>query len=156
MTRIPALAVVALLACWSLPGQAREYLETNEMQKARAFGAGVLAGGHHRGRQDVWLAGQTTLTDLNGKSIAGDFEAQARTVFALIGKTLERAGGKLSDLVTMTVFITDVRNGDKLVEIRRELFPDGKFPGSALITVTGLARPGMLVEVQAIAVIGDK
>jgi len=41
----------------------------------------------------------------------------------------------------MTVFITDVRNGDKFVEIRKETFPDGKFPASALITVTGLARP---------------
>ncbi len=152
MTRSVAVATALLLSLWALPGAAREYLETNDMQKQRAFSPAVVT----EGGKTVWMAGQTTLTDLTGKPIAGDFEAQARTVFALMGKTLERAGGKLSDLVTMTVFITDVRNGDKLVEIRRELFPDGKFPGSALITVTGLARPGMMVEVQGIAVIGDK
>jgi len=50
---------------------------------------------------------------------------------------------------------TDVRNGDRFVEIRKEMFPDGNFPGSALITVTGLARPGMLIEIQGIGAIGD-
>ena len=59
-------------------------------------------------------------------------------------------------LAGLTVFITDVRNGDKLTEIRREMFPDGNYPGSALITVSGFALPGMLVEIQGIAVIGDK
>jgi enamine deaminase RidA (YjgF/YER057c/UK114 family) len=146
------IAITVLLTLWSLSSGAREYLETNDMQKQRAFSPAVIT----EGGKTVWLASQNTLVDLAGKPIAGDFEAQARTVFALIGKTLERTGGKLSDLVTMTVFITDVRNGDKLVEIRRELFPDGKFPGSALITVSALARPGMLIEVQGIAVVGDK
>jgi enamine deaminase RidA (YjgF/YER057c/UK114 family) len=69
-----------------------------------------------------------------------------------LGKTLEEAGGKLADMVTMTVFITDGRYGDRFTQLRREIFGDN-FPASALITVTGLARPGMLVEVQGIAVI---
>jgi 2-iminobutanoate/2-iminopropanoate deaminase len=54
--------------------------------------------------------------------------------------------------VTMTVFITDPRYGDRFTQIRREIFGDN-FPASALITVAGLARPDMLVEVQGIAVI---
>ena len=84
-----------------------------------------------------------------------NFEAQTRTIFKLMDRTLQRAGGALKNLVTMTVFITDVRNGDRFVEIRKEMFPDGNFPASALITVTGLARPGMLIEIQGIGVIGD-
>jgi 2-iminobutanoate/2-iminopropanoate deaminase len=55
----------------------------------------------------------------------------------------------------MTVFIVDVRNGDRLTEIRKEIFKDC-FPASALITVTGLARPGLLIEIQGTAVIGGK
>jgi enamine deaminase RidA (YjgF/YER057c/UK114 family) len=35
------------------------------------------------------------------------------------------------------------------------MFPDGKFPASALITVSGLAQPGMLVEIQGVAVLGN-
>ena len=101
------------------------------------------------------MAGQTAVTDGDGKDISGDFEAQARRVFALMDETLRRAGGRLADLVTMTVFIKEPRYGDRFVEIRREFFPSGDFPGSALITVANFARPGMEIEIQGIAVIGD-
>jgi enamine deaminase RidA (YjgF/YER057c/UK114 family) len=125
----------------------RRYIK-RETAQARAFSPAVVTAG---GRT-VWLAGQTVLEDANGKSLAGNFEGQVREVFARLGKTLEEAGGALADLVTMTVFITDTRHGDRFTELRREIFGDN-FPASALITVTGLARPGMVVEVQGIAVI---
>ena len=83
-------------------------------------------------------------------------EAQARTVFALIDQTLQRAGGSLSDVVSMTVYLTDVRNGPAFQKVRSETFAKGRYPASAQVTVTALAVPGMLVEVQAVAVIGDK
>ena len=51
------------------------------------------------------------------------------------------------------VFITDARYGDRFTQLRKEIFGDN-FPASALITVTGLARPEMLVEIQGIAVLG--
>ena len=71
-------------------------------------------------------------------------------------KTIKGVGGKgLADIVTMTVFITDARLGDRLTQIRKELFKDC-FPASALISVTGLARPGLLVEIQGMAVVGGK
>ena len=54
----------------------------------------------------------------------------------------------------MTVFITDPRFGDKFVELRGGFFPDGNFPASALITIAHLARPGMLIEIQGVAVVG--
>src|SRR3982750_571031 len=145
-----ALALTAVLFAAG-HGGAAEDLDKTDMQKARAFSPAVVA----EGGRTVYLAGQTTLTDENGADIAGNFEAQTRTIFKLMDKTLQRAGGALKNLVTMTVFITDVRNGDPFVEIRKEMFPDGNFPGSALITVTGLARPGMLIEIQGIGVIGD-
>jgi enamine deaminase RidA (YjgF/YER057c/UK114 family) len=56
----------------------------------------------------------------------------------------------------MTVFIKDARHGDRFVELRKEKFRDGRYPASALITITNFARPGMEIEIQAIAVIGDR
>jgi enamine deaminase RidA (YjgF/YER057c/UK114 family) len=56
----------------------------------------------------------------------------------------------------LTVFINDPRNGDRFVAIRREMFPDGNFPASALITVSNFAAPGMMLEIQGVAVIGDR
>ena len=55
----------------------------------------------------------------------------------------------------MTVFINDARLGDCLTEIRKETFKEC-FPGSALITVSGFAGPGILIEIQGMAVIGGK
>jgi enamine deaminase RidA (YjgF/YER057c/UK114 family) len=127
-----------------------EYLETSEFQKSRAFSPAVIT---HGGRI-VWLAGQTATRDQAGNDISGNFEAQTRTIFALIDKTLQRAGGRLANMVTMTVFINDPRHGDRFVELRKEQFPDGRFPASALITVAHFARPGMLIEIQGVAVIG--
>jgi 2-iminobutanoate/2-iminopropanoate deaminase len=75
-----------------------------------------------------------------------------RQVFANLGATLEESGGKLSDMVTMTVFLTDPRNHQRMTAIRREIF--GKdFPASASIGISHLASQNALVEIQGVAVI---
>jgi 2-iminobutanoate/2-iminopropanoate deaminase len=97
----------------------------------------------------VWLGGQTGSPNLN-------FEGQVREIFAELDKTIKAVGSAgLRDMVTMTVFINDVRLGDRLTEIRKETFKEC-FPGSALIAVSGFARPGILIEIQGMAVIGGK
>ncbi len=128
------------------------HLEGTEQQKSRAYSSAVVT----EGGRIVWMAGQTATVDADGKDISGNFEAQTHRVFALMDQTLGRAGGTLADLVTMTVFIKEPRHGDRFVEIRKQKFPDGRYPGSALITVTNFARPGMEIEIQGIAVIGDR
>jgi len=126
-----------------------QHLEASDFQKSRGFSPAVIT----EGGRIVWLAGQTTVSDLEGKDIAGKFDEQTRTIFALLNRTLERAGGSLANLVTMTVFINDVRNGERFVQIRREHFPDGRYPCSALLTIAGFARPGCVIEIQGVAVI---
>ena len=129
-----------------------KYLEGTDLQKNRAYSPAVIT----EGGRIVWLAGQATTTDGDGKDISGNFEAQTHRVFELIDQIMRRAGGTLANLVTMTVFIKEPRYGDRFVELRKQKFPDGNYPGSALITVTNLARPGMEIEIQAVAVIGDR
>ena len=129
-----------------------EYLGSSEQQKSRAYSPAVIT----QGGRTVWLAGQTATRDEQGNDIAGNFEAQVRTIFSLLDKTLKRAGGSLENIVYMTVFIRDVRFGEDFVKIRREMFPKGNFPGSTLVTVSGFSRPGMLVEIAPIAVIDAK
>jgi len=124
----------------------RSYLK-NERAQSRGYSQAVVT----EGGRTIWLAGQVAGEDSSGRSLAADFDGQVREVFARLGRTLEEAGASLADLVTMTVFITDVRLGDRFTQLRREIFADN-FPASALITVAGLARPEMLVEVQGVAV----
>lgn len=119
-------------------------------QQPRAFSPAVAT----RGGRMVWLAGHGGLHG-TAQNLEGDFDGQSRQAFRNLEATLAQAGGKLSDIVTMTVFITNSRDGDRFVEIRKEFFPDANYPASALITVAGLARPAMMVEIQCVAAIPD-
>jgi 2-iminobutanoate/2-iminopropanoate deaminase len=152
--RIHSLSALTcvLFVAFGAAALSAEYMEKNERQKVRAYSPGVIT----EGGRIVWLAGQTALQDDQGRDLAGNFEGQARQVFHLIDQTLNKAGGGVANLVTMTVFINDPRNGDRLTEIRKEIFPDGNYPGSALITVSNFAVPGLLIEIQGVAVIGDR
>lgn len=117
-------------------------------QQKRAFSPAVIVSGAGR---TIYVAGHTGQTADDGRPLAGDFEAQCRQTFRNIEKTLADANASLADLVTMTVFITDVRHTTRMTEIRTEIF--GKdFPASAAITVTGFADPSILIEIQGIAV----
>ena len=84
--------------------------------------------------------------------LKGDFDGQVHQAFANIAETLQRVGASLHDIVSMTVYIADTRHGDRFVELRREYFPKD-FPASTLVTVTGFARPEMLVEITPVAVV---
>ena len=147
-----ATRIVAAAAILGFSGtaHAQQYVK-GERPQQRGYSLAVVT----EGGKTVWLGGQIATVDDTGKSLAGDFEGQVRQIFKLINATLEKAGGKLSNMVQMTVFITDVRYGDRLTEIRREIFGDN-FPGSALITVTALADPNAKIEIQGYAVIGSR
>ena len=127
----------------------REYLK-GEAQEARAYSRAVKI----KGGTTVYLAGIGGAADAKGNSLAGNFEAQARAVFEQLRQVMADVGGVLDNITTMTVFITDNRFGDRFVEIRKEYFDKG-YPCSALITVHSLARPEMLVEIQATAVLDE-
>ena len=119
-------------------------------QVKRAFSPAVIADG---ARRMIFVAGHTGQADDDGKSLAGDFDAQFRQTFRNIEKTLAQAGGTLRDMVTMTVFLSDAGHTTRMTELRTELF-GSDFPASAAITVQGFAQPEMMIEVQGIAVTG--
>jgi len=119
-------------------------------QQQRAFSPAVTT----QGGRTIWLAGHGGLHDAD-RPLDGDFDGQSRQAFRNLAATLAQAGGKLSDIVTMTVFIIDARYGDRFIEIRKEFFPEAQYPASALITVSGFARPSMMVEIQAVAVVAE-
>jgi 2-iminobutanoate/2-iminopropanoate deaminase len=122
-----------------------------ERAQQRGYSPAVIT----EGGRIVWLAGQTGTVDDSGKSLANDFEGQARQIFKGFDAVLRKAGGTLADLVQMTVFVTDVRYGERLWQVRKQVFGDD-FPGSAMVTITALANPDAKIEIQGYAVIGGK
>ena len=122
---------------------------TGTWQNDRSFSPAVIT----QGVRTIWLAGHGASTDKDGKPFAGDFAAQVRRTFEYMDETLKQTGGKLEDIVTMTVFIIDSRYGREFVDIRKEFFPEGRYPASMLITCAGFAMTNMMIEIQAVAVV---
>src|SRR5690242_13800215 len=149
MSRVIAVLVPLLL---TTAASAAEYLDMTPFQLQRAFSPGVITSGG----TTVWVAGQTATRDNAGNDIANNFEAQVKQVFSQIDAVMKRAGGSLANIVQMTVFIKESRYGDRFVEMRKDTFQNGNYPGSALITVTNFARPGIEIEIQSIGVVGDR
>src|SRR6266566_7892030 len=135
------------IAAWAAPLHAsKQCYAPDARAKERAFSRAVIT----EGGKTIWLGGQTA-----SLPPSPDFEKQVREIFASLDQTLKAQGGSLKDMVTMTVFINDARLGDRFVQLRKEILKEC-FPASALITVTGFAVPGLMIEVQGIAVIGGK
>lgn len=101
----------------------------------------------------VYVAGQMAVDKSMRIVGVGDIAAQTRQVFGNIEKTLVAVGAGLGDIVSMTVFLRDMRDLRTFVRTRREIF-ERDFPASTAVQVAGFADPEGLVEVNAVAVVG--
>ena len=114
-----------------------------------AFSAGVEA---PVGRT-VYVSGQVAM-DAEGKVVGeGDVRAQTEKVLENVGVVLGEAGGTFDDVVKVTVFITDMGHYDQIHEVRRRFFGE-PYPASSMVEVSALIDPRLLVEVEAVAVVG--
>ena len=111
-----------------------------------SFGISVPAG------RLVFISGIVAL-DADGNVIApGDMETQTRRVFDRIGELLAEAGAGFGDVVKITTFVTDMSQYAAFSKVRGEVFQDG-YPASATVGVSALVFDGLVVEVEAIAVV---
>ena len=99
----------------------------------------------------AFLAGHTA-GEMAHVNEAFDFTVQAKKTFERIRTSVESAGGQLSDIVSMSVFMTDMRHVTEFQSVLRELFGDN-LPASSYVEVTHLARPELLLEIQPIAIV---
>jgi 2-iminobutanoate/2-iminopropanoate deaminase len=103
----------------------------------------------------IYLSGFTSRSsDL--KTIAGPNDAyqQAKVIFTKVKHCLEAAGAKMSDVVNMTIFVTDIAINKEVWRARREFFT-GDFPCSTLVQVAALGTPEIMVEIQVQAIAGS-
>jgi 2-iminobutanoate/2-iminopropanoate deaminase len=100
----------------------------------------------------VFIAGQTA-SDPQGNVVGvADVRAQTRYILGKIKRAVEAAGGTINDVVALSVFTTDVPYHRDINEVRRE-FLGADFPTSTMVQVVALARPELLLEINATAVI---
>ncbi|HZT44614.1 MAG TPA: RidA family protein [Gaiellaceae bacterium] len=100
----------------------------------------------------VFVAGQGALSPEGELVGDGDFEAQVRQTFANLATVLEQAGASLESVVKLGVYLTDIGALREYGRLRAELMP-GPPPASTAVQVGALALPGMMIEVEAFAVV---
>jgi enamine deaminase RidA (YjgF/YER057c/UK114 family) len=106
----------------------------------------------------VFLAGQVAF-DRHGPARQlvglGDPAAQTRQVIENIRTLVRQAGGELSDVVEMTVYVTDAGIMEAAGRVAQAYFGDPP-PAQSFIVVRALARPELLIEIRAIAAIAPR
>jgi len=83
----------------------------------------------------------------------GDFAAQRKYAFDKIKRALEKNGATLGDIAKMVTYLTDVRYQSDFGKCRQDIFGTTPMPAHTLLTISQLAWPGMLVEIDATAIV---
>lgn len=102
----------------------------------------------------VFVSGQAALKPDGSVAGPGDFPVQAEQVFANLRAVLQKAGGDLKDIVKVSIFLTDMANFPKIVELRNKYF-SAPYPADTTVEVTSLALPNLMVEIDAVALIPE-
>lgn len=101
----------------------------------------------------VIVSGQAAI-DEHGQLVGvGDFDAQAEQTFRNLQRVLEAGGSSLDRVVKVTIFLTDMANFPKIVELRERWFTS-PYPADSIVQVVALALPELELEIEAIAVAG--
>ena len=97
----------------------------------------------------VYLSGQIPLDPQTMELVEGDIGARARRVFDNLTAVMQEAGGSLSDIVKLTIYIVDLEQFGQVNEVMAEYF-DAPFPSRATVAVAALPK-GAPIEVEAVA-----
>lgn len=148
---IVAIALIAFVSATTARAQGGEtrYINPSGLTKPTGYTHVVLAAD---GRT-VYIAGQVAFDSTGVVVGAGDFRSQAERVFGNLRIALASVGATFSDLVKTTTYVTDVGNAATLREIRGKYLDPARPPANSLIPVPTLARPDLLLEIEAVAVL---
>ena len=126
-----------------------EFINPEELHQPPTYSHVTIA----RGSRTVYVSGQVGF-DEDGQLVGEDHFTQAQRAFANLATALEAAGATLQDVAKITIFVVGHRPQllEPLMAARADAFGEHK-PASTYVGVEALARPGLLVEVEAVAVL---
>ncbi len=102
----------------------------------------------------LFVAGQGAFDEKFNLVGAGDIEAQTRASFAAIARNLAAAGASFKDVVRLVVYCSDIEAQRSAIrKVRAEFVDAERPPASTMIEVSKFAETGMLIEIEATAVV---
>lgn len=100
----------------------------------------------------LFVSGQAAIADDGTVVGAGDFDRQAEQTFRNLQRVLEAGGSSLDDVAKVTIYLTDMSNFPKIVELRGRWFTP-PWPADTIVEVRALALPELEIEIEAVAVV---
>ena len=102
----------------------------------------------------LFISGQAAI-DGKGQIVGvGDFDAQAVQAFGNLDRVLRAGGSSLANVIKVTIFLRDMSNFSKIVELRGRYFT-APYPADTIVEVSSLYSPDALIEIEAIAVVDE-
>jgi enamine deaminase RidA (YjgF/YER057c/UK114 family) len=153
---VRALAAVALLVLSAVPAwsqsAAPRYVNPPGLVRPNGYTHVVVAAD---GRT-AYIAGQVAFDSTGAIVGVGDFRVQAERVFVNLGVALASVGASFGDILKTTTYVTDPKHVALLREIRTRHLDRARPPANTLLVVAGLARPELLLEIEAVVALPGK
>ena len=130
---------------------ARQTITTDKAPKPAGHFAQAIAV-EATGKKLVFISGMVAQRPDGTIAGLGDIEAQTRQVCENVKAAVEAAGGTLSDVCRVDVYVRNMENLAPIHKVRREYFPSPP-PASTLVEVSKFTHPDYLIEMNAIAVV---
>jgi len=130
----------------------RQVLNPPSLPPPRGYSHVVIAPPGRR----VFISGQVSVDSLGAVVGAGDFRAQCVQVFENLRRALGSAGATFADVVSTSMYVTDLGNLATLREVRARYLPTEAPPASTLVQVVALYRPELMIEIAVEAVLPEK
>jgi 2-iminobutanoate/2-iminopropanoate deaminase len=121
----------------------------NTQEKAIGFTSGAPFSNGYVAGNTLYIAGQQG-PDSDGKVTGVDISEQTANAIAVVKHVAEEAGFNVSDLVSVTIYLTDLSDVPRINEVYQSLMPDPK-PARAAVQVAGLIGAAK-IEISAVAV----
>ena len=130
-----------------------DFLRPDGLLKHDAY-SHVVVTENRPGGKTIYVAGQVGI-DENNEPVSLEFPGQAERAFQNLGTALRSVGADYGDVVKVTLFLRNATDVPTLQQIMPRYFPPERPPANTLLIVHALARPYLLFEVEAIAVLED-
>jgi enamine deaminase RidA (YjgF/YER057c/UK114 family) len=99
------------------------------------------------------LSGQASIDPDSGELVGvGDFDAQAAQTFANLERVLALGGCGLEDIFKVTIYLTDMSQFPKIMELRQRHFTP-PYPADTIVELKSLALPELMIEIDAMAIV---
>jgi len=132
----------------------RDSIQPPELLDGRAFAMAQVV--RSKGGSYVHVSGQTAI-DKEGAQVGSDLATQLEVALENLRLALAGAGATPSDLISVTTYIVDFEPGQLAVYVPalNNFFDPDNLPACSMLGISALAQPGLLVEIEAVAVLDD-